>query len=727
MWMMRCVTVLSVFGVSGAAVAEVSAELVWRHIPQSPALTQPPLFVDLDGDGLNEVVYLAETPFGQDGSPDVFVTVLAEVDGDLSQVDVFPVKNGGGKLFAVPSAEGAGRDLLLTSGHWATSLLRLGGRPLTVRGQWPLADATTLLAVDDIDADGGVDLLIGRYHHSNDLMLVDLQSWTTRWQRGSLFHGEVVVAQLDSDPQLEIVVGGGELKVLDGIVGAGEWTLQAPAFGPVVAGRFDSQASIRTFAHVGSTTTILRSEPWGVLRSFGGLPGSNAYSVAFDVDDDGIDELALPPGLYAGFDVQDALTGVRKAVIDTGFANARPPAFGRLEPGGPTLLAYGSTSGTTTNGRNGMRVRELAGGAPIYSADLEFGPFSMATFADVDGDGVHEIVRLSASRVPHPLAAIPFNVVVTSLDGAEIARLQDVGLRWQHNSSSSPPLPMLHAVDLDGEPGDEIIIAGYSEHGTAMVRALRGHDLSTVWTEYLIMNFESVSVRGLAVADFDADGRPDPVVFAEKGLESRLIALSGLTGAPLWQSVNFGATLQGPVGLDALQLDGDIAAEIVVSLGGAVFVFDAASKLLEWSLSDGSMSAISATAWGEGEGCRVGIVDAVGSLRVHDCAGAQRLYDIVLPEGARIVVPEVEDGWSFLAAAKGKLFRAAPFREPAALTDYLGAELDGNRANGWRRLSQDPPQMELLLGSVAQLARIRVSFPDALMRSDFEKVSEPSQ
>lgn len=728
MWMMRFAVIFGTFLMSGAALGGIGVELVWRHIPQSPALSQAPLFVDLDGDGRNEIVYLAETAFGVDGSPDAFVTVLAEVDGNLSPVDVLPVREGGSQLFALPWSEGGGHDLLLSSGYWNTSILRLGGQPLAVRSASPLPGGTILLAVDDIDADGGNDLLVGRPQYPNDLLLIDLHSGSTRWQADSVyFSGRAMVTQLDSDPQLEIVIGGSALKVLGGADGIEKWTHPIQANGSILMGSFDPDPAVRTFAHVSGNTTIFRSNPWSMLSSLPSPWGSGSYAVAHDVDDDGIDDLVFPPTLNQGFGVRDAITGKIKTQIDADFSIARIPAFGRLDPAGPMLLAYGSTSGITSNGRNGMRVRELAGDVPLYSADLEYGPFSMVTFADVDGDGVQETVRLSASRVTYPLAEIPFNVVVTSLDGTEIARRQDVGLRWQHTSPSSAPLPMVHVADLDGEPGDEIVIAGLSEHHTAMVQVLRGSDLSTAWTEYLVMDFESVSVHGLAVADFDADGKGDPVVLAQKGPEIRLIALSGLTGTQLWRSINLGWLAQGAVGLDALQLDDDPAVEIVVSLGGAVFAFDAASKLLEWTVSESSMSAVSAIAWRESEDCRVGIVDASGSLRVYACSDQQWLHNIALPESTRLVIPELDNGWSFLAAADGQLFRAAPFRDPVALTGYLGAELNGHRSGGWRRLSQDPPQVELLLGSVAQLARIQVSFPDALMRSDFEQITESLQ
>ena len=689
-------------------------QMVGRYIPQSPLLNTAPLFVDLDGDGDNEVVYLAESATASDLA-DTFVTVLKQEGDHLRPVDVFPVPAGGNRILPVPSADGVSRDLLVATGYWDTQVLRLGGVPLVLRESIPLPAGFTLVAADDFDADGGIELLLGNYG-AHMLRMIDLEG-TFRWQSFLLSPVNVAVAQLDNDPQLEILVGSNSVKVVAGATGEWKWEHPIQATRPLLAGRFESAPGVQTFALFNSTTTIFRSQPWAVLRSFG-VTGAGLSATAIDIDTDGIDELIFPSGAQ-GFRVIDTMTGLEKPSVSTDFRNLRIPALGRINKTGPQLIAYGSTSGTTTNGRNGLRVSELATATGHYSADLEYGPFSMATFADIDGDGVHEIVRLSASRSHFSPTQIPLHVVVTTLDGVEIGRSQDTGLRWQHSATSSPPLPMLQVADLDGVPGDEIIVAGMGEWSLSRVQVLRGADLSALWTTDLLVDFTPVTLHGLKTADFDADGHPDPVVLYRKDLETRLLALSGVTGEELWQSIDLGYDWLSSSGLDVLQIDDDPAVEIAVSLGHAMFVFDASSRLLEWAVSDEQLNAHSTLAWGDNETCRTGIVTGL-AMRVYSCDGQQRLADIGIPPATTRVIDELGNGQSFLATAGGKLYRVLPGKDPVALTGYLGADLDGNPVSGVRRMSQQSPVLEWLLGTVAQQVTLRVEFPDELLRDGFE-------
>jgi len=302
---------------------------------------------------------------------------------------------------------------------------------------WPLTvgdRSASSIAIADVDGDGGADLIGAARQlyawNGTGIELVDADGNAFTW---GLFHGtnevfgSVTLADLDAVPGKEVIA-----------------TTWDPVNRLVVVLRRDGSP--------------LPGWPQALVPAPEAYRGSQVAPVVVDLDGDGRLEIlvaARDGRLYAwhasGAEVADgdANASTHGVLLDTGSPFLRSaPGVADLDPTrAGTEIVIGGTNGTLY----ALDARGVAlSGWPrsTFGAGIAFnGAFSSGvTLADLDRDGVREIIVLDGSNRLHAL----------HLDGSELAGFPVEGIRGA--TASLAPSPAVG--NLTGDANLEIVIAG---------------------------------------------------------------------------------------------------------------------------------------------------------------------------------------------------------------------------------------------------------------------------
>ena len=180
--------------------------------------------------------------------------------------------------------------------------------------------------------------------------------------------------------------------------------------------------------------------------------------------------------------------------------------------------------------------------ADVYAAGNEVNPRATPAAADLDGDGIPEIVTAATA-------------------GGAIAFRADGSLLWKSTlaNGTTPWLESTLSIttaiaNMDGDGSPEIVLGGVVLDATGRVRSGQGRATAGANDA----GYGAVSI----IADVDGDGVQDVVTGA---------AAWSVTGAEIWSNGE-------PDGYPAISdLDGDGSAELIVIAGGNVRVQDAAT------------------------------------------------------------------------------------------------------------------------------------------------------
>ncbi len=230
---------------------------------------------------------------------------------------------------------------------------------LTHQIQWqaslPNGLGVASLALRDVDADGALEAVVGaEVRHSGatgvSVLVFDAATGALEWQSPLLASGYVDlpwlrVAQLDADPQPEIVVGAtnGQVYVIDRVL---------------------------------STTLTLGAQDVAAVETF-------------DVDGNGVAELFVGTSAGAVRRVHPT-TG---AVLATPFSEAAcvdALAMGDLD--GDGTADYATASGNVVRVRSGLNASLLWASAPLGGPTVRVGERDSLLLAEVDGRGQPELV-----------------------------------------------------------------------------------------------------------------------------------------------------------------------------------------------------------------------------------------------------------------------------------------------------------------------------------------------
>lgn len=689
-----------------------AAEIAWRHWAQLPVSPEGlPVFADLDGDGVDEIVFGTRGPEGLATSAYALTVLGQDLDGELQRLGSIPLPQ---PLFSLVPVRRPGQadTVLVTVGQSGSSrLMEFTGRTLAPIRDIPVTDRTRLFLAADVNANGSLDLLgdTGANFGFGFPLLLDYASAEVQWQGLDQTDG-VVAAQLDGDPQLEIISRGSVGRVYDGSTGLQEWAWPSGFGQSVVGGRFEADPLIPGFAAQSfSSVTVFRASPYSPLREF---PGVGYPLTAFDADGDGRDELYASRQTASDFVRISAQDGSVQSLVPVGTAPA-PARMGRLASNGPAVAAVASL--TTSSFQPGALLVFDLDATLLYQADYDKPPRWPAVFFQPQPGGPLRAASL-VGRVRSGLQQYQIDLEVRDAATGAIVMTRE-NLFPQGGGSDDAALMV---GDFDGVPGDELVLL---RTGTFVASAavLDGTTLQARWQVAGPQSpLESVRLRGWALADRNQDGIKDIILATASSFGSgvRLVALSGATGAVLWQSVTIADANIGPrVGLLAGEIDAQPGGEIVLAVTSGLYAFDLATGLSTWIVKpSGPQAYTDVVHWGTGNDCRIGVMTQSQPLRLLSCVDRAPLGTLTLPPGTTRVAPLDPQGTVLAAIAGGDLLVA---RDGGPFQPELTGLGEGLALNWPWALRSAPGAISMLLSSTLQLLRADL-IDDALFASDFE-------
>lgn len=430
----------------------------------------------------------------------------------------------------------AARDLVVADGDWRysgrTADRALGDTTGYAEQDWTAPDITTLaseqgfhLAVGDVTGDGNPEIVIAG---PSGIRVVDSAGQTVATATPAATPGDVILEDVDGDGDLEIITGSRGTVNLQINVIDGDGTILQTVDGP----------------SGGSDASNLQMFPVAYLGD-GNL--AVGFRAGFDRD---------PRGL-AVYDLND---GAEQFLFDTG-PEVNGVSVGNL--GSDTALDFAlsiftPSNGATGNGVNGTgtQTRDNRASAIVVAEDgsetlvqdvqLAAGGTTSGSveqiIADLDGDGVNEILLSSGHTPQHPGLT---EIQVLSADGTV-----------EHSATTIANAPAtLLAHDLDGDGDLEIVVS----HGSSQDLRLFDHDLN------LLQGRTGIAFSVNGAADVDDDGTAEIIV----GDGSALRILSGTDLSDIVAPVELGATISRIVTTDA---DGDGRADIIATTDGGTFM-----------------------------------------------------------------------------------------------------------------------------------------------------------
>lgn len=700
--------------VAAVGVAAQPAEILWQQLASIPPDSRTvPVFLDLDGDGRNEIAYggITQDEFG------IRFTVTAlrgASDSTLGKVQVrtLPLR---GETLAVVRRAGQPDTLAVSLANFSPGsarLVELGGLGLEPLRELDLPGLARIVQVDDIDGDGELDALAfaGQGNSWHLPLLLDFSTLAVKWQ-GSEPMLDGAAAQLDADPALEILLTDLAVgRVVDGATHLPDWSWPDGFGYEVIPGRFETDPLIPGFLALGQELKVFRATPYSPLRE---LPRIGYGATAFDSDRNGIDELFgaslnLPYRLIRMSPVDGTIEVITP--LDTDGVKL---AVGRLDAAGAALGVVASL-----DLGSGLRVLDLDAAAWVWDSQTNRGPLVQAVFL--------------ARAAPAPLrVAVLTRSASTQVTGSSL-QIHDAesGVLLQSRLGASYGDNLLASRsllsgDLDGVPGDELAIVDRANSGN-WVAMLDGETLEDRWRiggpGSPIGNNNWTLTSGLM--HFNADPAMDIVLAMgiPNSPDLEIIVLSGSDGTVLWRSNPIARPFSTTsVGLALGNVDGQPGTEIVIATGPEVIAFDTSTKLVRWSIPAGPGELYrGVVSWGSGERCRIGVQLQSGSLRALDCHDRTLRETIALPVGAQEVV--ALDGEALvLGTAVGDSYwlsvNGAPFTEALPDVGPLAT------VNGPSAMLGSGAVSEFIMGSATRMQRIKVD-ANVLFADGFEGVGQ---
>ncbi len=336
--------------------------------------------------------------------------------------------------------------------------------------------------IADVDSDGSPEVVIHGLTFQRGFIVLDGSTGREEW-RADLPGYTVIVTNLDSDPQMELLLHDPVLYCVDGKSGEVQWffTAGSPISAVVVADINGdgvrevvavSMWEISILSPEGKLLNVI-SYHRGFYRPFGLASG--------DLDGDGRDEIVLSSG-----DEVLVLKGA-KVVGRYGrhWGHITHLSLADLDGDGQVELVATSTSPPGMGGRGRVMVLDRRGRVR-WSREVGAGRILSPCIADLNGDGRPDLVLGFSS-----ISADTTTGRVTALTGGG-------------DELWSVPLPALEGPacdDLNGDGTADVLIADTGGN----VVALNGENGEREWSLQLVASSPSIG-------DVDGDGGPEVVV-----------------------------------------------------------------------------------------------------------------------------------------------------------------------------------------------------------------------
>lgn len=563
--------------------------------PEGPAFAE--LGHDIPGFDYPARAHFAVADFDGDGRDDLAFAGSTSLGGRYSSIEIAGKDEGGtvrikqSILYYSDPSPTAMRLLVYSDPIDGVHLLSIDfeglarewtGWPLRETRTFPTIDAPQSAVIGDIDADGTPEIVV---RSATSLAAFSLATAALKWNIPVDGGGEVMLAQLDADAALEIVLGNvAPGKILDGATLMEDWSYP-DSFGAWLASGRLGNSDERAFVGAASRITVFSGSPYSPLWDYAEKPyfAVSALDVT-DIDHDGTDDILYSPasaGIYA-VDVLDSVTRTPKASYPYGNDDIGAIATVHLDgTNAPQIAAASQVS---------VGVLDPANGDVVWSAQSRSGSFSVACVGDVDGDGNAELLT-SAGIIAWDRPA-----------GLEVRDMRTGETQWISNPVDNEDLYMtapnrIRIVDPI-EPGDEkrILLAGTAWYdGRVMLIGARTHQVYLQLGEYSEGPFMMRPIKDAILADMDGDGIDDIVVASQpifNAVSGAMLHAYSQAGNLIWQSVGMGASNQLINGVFALDASLGAGDEIVAVLPEGLRAYNRTTHLLDWTLEVQNDSAL---------------------------------------------------------------------------------------------------------------------------------------
>ncbi len=459
------------------------------------------------------------------------------------------------------------------------------------------------LAVADLDFDGRDEILVNGAGAFESLEVYD-GTGQLLWTSPGLGGQDLLVAQFDGDPALEVVSGEG--VVLDTVTRLVEWTAPSPFGVELDSADVDGDGihelfSRPDFGSVRSHDLVARAERWSLPSA------ANEAIEIVDLENDGAWELLHGVGGTADVVAYDAFDGRELFRIPNPNEGVSDLQACDLDRDGLREIIWGSKR--THSGGDALYIFDGATHALEWASPSLTGPFLDPQFGDLDGDLVPELVSASAfsdeekanGRVlvftPPEYRSVLISAPVTDLASGPIRDLE------------------LRDYDHDGTP--EILIAT-ERRGKGIVQAY-GLSAGAIVKEWENADRANTSIfTAVEAADVDHDGDREVVVACQTGFLNdglRVIVYDARSGAEEWRSADLGFDHAEVLELRMFDLDGDGMDEICgYASASPLFALDGVSRLVEFTDGYG-YSCLEVYSGSRGEFLLLG--DSLGTVHVY--------------------------------------------------------------------------------------------------------------
>jgi len=536
----------------------ITIDVVWSY----SSYQSPPVFKDIDNDGIIEIVAAKDTwdpALGNFTGHTISVfsgatyglewedtaldgRIMAFTTGDLDKDGVIEIATVVYSLDMVTEYMNV-YDGVTKGLEWTD-----GGVPFRDDPGWPGFRRKLIIA--DVNSDGANELINGCY--SATARVIEIYNGQTKAlegeiEREGLFWDDLYILDIDSDGRNEIVTRNGHIfTIFDGATRIEEREVELPVREGVYMANIDADPQLEI---ISDTNLAIVDGKTGALENEGYFSPSN-YSMG-DIDGDGVNEILFTT-VKNGVKIH-IISGVTKAeegLISLSDAVASAYLFlGNIDADMAKEIFFGT--GTADYIIDGI-TKEI-----IWQGAVGWTPVALS---DVDNDTKLEV--LSASE-----AALP----------AQVYDLETKEIEWELPGNGS----FVEAVDVDSDGVTEIIRGtpntGWQSPGSIYIVDARSHQIE--WSLENISN----GIEGICVYDIDRDGSYE-ILYGEYG--GRINILDGPTKV-LEGSFN---KAEGYLhGLAAGDVDDDGDNEIIATNGldawNYLFIFDGVTYAQEWKSS----------------------------------------------------------------------------------------------------------------------------------------------
>jgi len=655
---------------------------------------------DFDLDGKDDFAFVGRT--GQVGVWGLFVVGKDSGGALVFKQQTLIADDGILRALAVPQPAGAAH--LLTIGFDGTAREYAG---------WPLAEVNhfATLASPDSAAAGnifgdGVPRVAVR--SDSQLGVYVVATGAPSWVHPSSGSGDLLLAQLDGDAALEIVLGGSAPGlVLDGATGSIDW--QYPdSFGTLLASGALGLNKQTELVGAQYQITVFSGAPFSPLWDFtSGLYFTPTALAVGDLDGDGRAEILYTSPNTGGVQVLDSVTQMSQPLAGANFPAYRL-AFADLDGNGKHQILF--ADGTTVGVADGQS------GATLWQADSRTAQFNVAAIGDVDADGKSELLTGYGYNSWFNGAA---GLEIRDMDsGDSLAVLTSTGGNANDAFQIAPSRILLAPAEPGAAP--QIVLAGTTVYdGRVVVVDGKTHAVNLQLGAYASGPFSSRSISDAALIDMDGDGTKDIVVASQPDLSwvtgAKLQAFT-MTGLPIWESVGMGTSTFAINGLFALAPDSGAGDVVVAVLPGGLRAYDRLSHLLNWSFDATNNGAVVVPLGVAGTEI---VLENAATMTFYDAATRSYLRQFTLGADVDAIAPLDGRLDRLLVSSGGQLHLIdGSSGSEVATTAYLGDDMA--KQNQLAVATLAPGLWRIGVGGPVGIYRYRLELSDRVFSSGFE-------